>query len=76
MEEPDFLLFASDATIVGLIGGALLIVAAVAFLGERRRHRRRHIDAVGWVPWSALSVLATFAGVTLLAVALTGWLRG
>ena len=76
MEEPAFLLFASDATLVGLLGGALLVVAAVAFLGERRRQKRRHIDAVGWMPWATLSVLTTFAGLTLLAVAATGWLRG
>ena len=75
MEEPEFLLFASDATIVGLIGGALLLVAAIAFLGERRRNKRRHIDAVGWMPWSTLSVLATFAGLSFLAMALTGWLQ-
>jgi hypothetical protein len=76
MEEPEFLRFASDATLVGLIGGALLVVAAIAFLGERRRLRRRHIDAVGWMPWATLSVLATFAGLSLLAVAATGWLKG
>ena len=76
MAEPDFLLFASDATLIGLIGGVLLLVAAVAFLGERRRMIRRHIDAVGWMPWSSLSVLSTFAGLVLVAVAVSGWLRG
>jgi hypothetical protein len=76
MHEPAFLLFASDATRVGLAGGALLAVAAVALLGERRRLRRKHIDAVGWMPWTTLSVLATFAGLSLLAMAALGWLRG
>lgn len=76
MREPDFLLFASDATLVGLAGGALLAIAALAYLGERRRKRRRHIDAVGVVPWATLSVLATFAGLSLLAIAVSGWLRG
>ena len=76
MHEPAFLLFASDATLVGLGGAALLIVAAVALLGERRRLRRKHIDAVGWMPWSTVSVLATFVGLSLLAMAAMGWLRG
>ena len=76
MEEPDFLLFASDATLVGLAGGALLLVALAAFLGERRRLRRKHIDSVGWMPWTTVSVLAFFCGAVLLAVAVTGWLRG
>ena len=76
MHEPAFLLFASDATLVGLAGAASLVVAAVALLGERRRLRRKHIDAVGWMPWTTVSVLATFAGFSLLAMAVTGWLGG
>ena len=76
MHEPAFLLFASDATLVGLAGGALLIVAAVALLGERRRLRRKHIDAVGWMPWTTLFFVAFFCGVSLLAVAVAGWIRG
>ena len=76
MHEPGFLLFASDATLVGLGGVALLLLAAAAFVGERRRVRRRHIDAVGWMPWTTVSVLATFAGLSLLAVAASGWLKG
>jgi hypothetical protein len=76
MHEPAFLLFASDATLAGLAGGAMLAVAGVALLGERRRLRRKHIDAVGWMPWTTLSVLATFVGLSLLAVAAMGWLRG
>ena len=76
MHEPAFLLFASDATLVGLAGAASLTVAGVALFGERRRLRRKHIDAVGWMPWTTLSVLATFAGLSLLAMAAMGWLRG
>ena len=76
MNEPAFLLFASDATLVGLAGGVLIAVAGIALLGERRRLRRKHIDAVGWMPWTTLSALTTFAGLTLLAMAAMGWLRG
>jgi hypothetical protein len=76
MHEPTFLLFASDATLVAIAAGAALLIAAIALIGERRRLRRKHIDAVGWMPWTTVSVLATFAGLTLLAVAATGWIRG
>jgi hypothetical protein len=37
VEEPDFLLFASDATLAAVIGGALLAVAVLAGFAERRR---------------------------------------
>ena len=76
MTEPDFLLFASDATWVGMAAGVLLLIAVATLLGERRRMRRKHIDAVGWMPWTTVSVLATFAGFSLLAVAAVGWLNG
>ena len=76
MHEPAFLLFASDATLVGIAGVGLLLVALVSYLGDRKRARRKHIDAVGWVPWSTLSVLTTFAGLSLLTMAAMGWLRG
>jgi len=70
MYEPRFLLFASDATLLGLSGAALLALAFLAWLGERRRKRRISIDAVGWVPWTTVAFLSFFAGLVLLAVAL------
>ena len=76
MHEPDFLLFASDATLAVLLGAALLLVSIAAMVGERRRLRRKHIDAVGWVPWTTLSVLTLFVGFSLLALGVTGWLQG
>lgn len=76
MHQPDFLLFASDATLAGLVGGALLLFSVAAQLGERRRIRRRHTDAVGWVPWGTLSAGAFLPGVILLLLALKGWLAG
>jgi hypothetical protein len=73
---PPPLLFASDATLTGIGAGALLLVAALAGLGERRRKRRRQIDAVGWVPWTTLSVGAFLPGAILLMLAVKGWLAG
>jgi hypothetical protein len=72
---PDFIRFASEATILGLWAGVLLLISTVAAVGDWRRRRRRHIDAVGWVPWRDLSALTAFAGLVLLAMAASGWLH-
>ena len=72
---PDFIRFASDATIIGLWGAGMLFLSLVAFLGDRRRMRRKAIDAVGWMPWRDVAALSLFAGLVLLAVATTGWLK-
>ena len=74
MHEPRFLLFASDATLAGLIGGALLSIALIALIAERRRLRRKRIDAVGFVPWTALFLICAFVGVVLMTLAVKGWL--
>ena len=76
MHEPDFLLFASDATLAGMAGAALLALSFTAWLGDYRRRRRNSIDAVGCMPWSTLSFFAFFVGVVLLALAAKGWLAG
>jgi hypothetical protein len=76
MKEPDFLLFASDATVAALAGIALLLVAAASAVAERRRLRRNRIDAVGFMPWTTVSFLTFFPGVVLLALAAKGWIAG
>ena len=73
---PDFLRFASDATIAGIWGGGLLALSLIAMLGDLRRRRRTDINAVGWVPWRDLSALTAFAGFVLLAMAVSGWVKG
>ncbi len=76
MHWPHFLLLASDATRYLVAGGALLALSAIALLGERRRERRKHIDAVGIMPWRDISALSSFAGLALLAFGTIGWLKG
>jgi hypothetical protein len=71
----EFIRFASEATIAALWGGGMLLLSLLAILGDRRRHRRTDIDAVGWVPWRDLSALTAFAGLVLLAVAVSGWMK-
>ena len=76
MEMPDFIRFASDATLAALWGGAFLLLAVTALLAERLRARRRKIDAVGWVPWTALFLVGALCAVALLTLAVRGWLTG
>jgi len=72
---PDFIRFASDATIAALWAGMLLLVSLLAMLGDRRRRRRTDINDVGWVPWRDLSALAAFGGLVLLAMAASAWMH-
>jgi len=71
-----FLRFASDATITGLIAGAVLALSVLALWGDARRRRRREIDAVGLMPWRDIAALTSIAGFVLLAMAVMGWIRG
>jgi hypothetical protein len=72
---PDFIRFASEATIAGMWGGALLLLSLLAMFGDMRRRRRTDINAVGWVPWRDLAALSAFAGVVLLAMAASAWMQ-
>jgi hypothetical protein len=72
---PESLRFASDATIAGLWGAALLLLSLLAWLGDRRRRRRKDINAVGWVPWRDLSAVTAFGGLVLMAMAVSGWVH-
>lgn len=76
MKLPEFLVFASDATLFAIAGAAMLLLSFVAFMGERRRRNRRNIDAVGVLPWRDIAALTMFVGMLLVAIAISGWLKG
>jgi hypothetical protein len=76
MHWPQFFLFASDATLTGLVGGGFVLLSIVAWLGDHRRLRRKHIDAVGWMPWTTVSLLSAMTAIVLLTIAGAGWLKG
>ncbi|MFA6218464.1 MAG: hypothetical protein WC692_01660 [Erythrobacter sp.] len=72
MRLPDEILFASDAELLAMWGGAFMLLAAACSLMERRRMRRAQINRVGWVPWTGLLLAFAVIGFGLLAVALPG----
>jgi len=76
MHWPEFILFASDALRYIFAGLALLALAAVSALGERRRARRKHPDDVGIMPWRDIGLVSTFAGLALMAFGIVGLIRG
>ncbi len=47
------------------LAGVAVLVAIIAWWGERRRMRRSNPDAVGFMPWGTVFVLALF--VVLIA---------
>lgn len=55
------------------LAGAALLLALCGWIADRRRMRRRDPDAVGWVPWRAVSFWATMVGVLALAGAAAVW---
>ena len=76
MPDWRFLTFASDATLAAIGGALLLALAVLATLADRRRGQRRRIDAVGWVPWTAIFLAACFGAAALFTLALAGWAKG
>lgn len=51
-----------------------VLVALVAWLGDRRRMRRTRPDAVGFMPWTGLFVWAMLAACILLGLTARAWL--
>lgn len=76
MKLPEFLVFASDAEIVGLWGVCMICVALLALWGERRRMKRARIDRVGWMPWTTLFMASAVIGAGLLALSVKGLAAG
>lgn len=71
-----FITFASDAELVALTGIGFLVAALFASLAERRRIMRARIDRVGWVPWTGVFLSCAVIGGTMVALGVTGLLKG
>lgn len=55
----------------GLLAAA---VAALAWAGDRRRIRRSDLDAVGFMPWTAIFLVALLVACVALGLAARAWL--
>lgn len=44
--------------------------AGVSIFGESRRTRRTHIEAVGFMPWPAITAISTLIGLVAIALAI------
>lgn len=54
-------------------GVTALSMALVAVWAERRRLRRKNLDAVGFMPWTVIYLIAFLAAVVLLGLAAREW---
>ena len=61
---------------LALLGFVALVFAVVAWLGDRRRMRRRDIDAVGFMPWTPVFFWSLLLACILLGIAARSWLAG
>lgn len=69
----------SDAAQLAWLGAACWAIAVFATLMDRHRARARDLaklEAVGWMPWTTLFVLAAMLGAGLLAMSLPALLKG
>jgi len=54
--------------IMAAVGILAALVAVVAWIGDRRRMKRRDLDSVGFMPWTSVFFFALMAAVLLLGV--------
>lgn len=62
--------------IMAVIGGIAVALAVLAWLGDRRRMKRRDLDRVGFMPWTSVFFFALLAAVLLLGVVGKDLFRG
>lgn len=66
----------TEFAIAGSIGLAAALLAAYSRWADVRRLRRSDLDAVGFMPWTAIYFLALFVTCVMLGVAAKGWFAG
>lgn len=50
--------------------GAAVAIALLSAIAEWRRNKRRDLDRPGWVPWTAIQLLAMLVATVAAALAL------
>ena len=59
----------SDFATLRAIGIAAVLIAGLAWWGDRRRARRSNFDAVGWMPWTPVFFVALMVACVALGLA-------
>lgn len=59
--------------IMAVAGGICAFVAALAWIGDRRRMKRRNLDNVGFMPWTTVFFIALMGAVLLLGISGKDW---
>ncbi|AIT78784.1 hypothetical protein [Novosphingobium pentaromativorans] len=57
-------------------GAVAAFIAAVAWIGDRRRMKRRNLDRVGFMPWTTIFFWSLLAAILLLGISGRAWLGG
>ncbi len=70
MDIAKALIFASEAEIVALWGAGFLLLAVVALFADKLRSKRKNINRVGFMPWTAIFMGSMIIGGGLLALTL------
>jgi len=60
--------------IFGIAAASAVLVAVIAWIGDRRRFRRKLLDDVGFMPWTPIFFFALLAAVVLLGITAKAWL--
>lgn len=63
-------------TVLASSGLLALTLAVIAWGGDRRRAKRRDVDAVGFMPWTGIFFWALLFACVLLGLAVRAWLAG
>lgn len=59
---------------LAVIGASAVMVAVIAWTGDRLRTRRKNLDAVGFMPWTGIFFCALVVACILLGLAAREWL--
>jgi hypothetical protein len=54
---------------MAIAGGIAALIAVAAWIGDRRRIRRRDLDQVGFMPWTAIFFWSLLAAAVLIGLA-------
>lgn len=61
---------------LAIAGLACAVLAALAWVMDRRRIRRSNLDRVGFMPWTPIFFWALLAAVLLLGLSGRAWIAG